>query len=158
MYKWGNDNWQYNYIFHLSKLWKARFSILCDVYFWWGCRGNLKLITSGSEGVGRNNDPIWLDLVFPFVRFFFYFQLFIRSARQNADTAVIHELDSPIKSRYIRFRIRRFIGWPCLRVEIYGGRWASNGTAHHEDHWHRDGIAASMQQGTFSVRMTSGTM
>ena len=40
-------------IFHLSKLWKAKFFILCDVmYFWWRCRGNLTLITcNGSAAV-----------------------------------------------------------------------------------------------------------
>ena len=38
-------------IFHLSEQWKAKFSILCDVIFWWGCRRNLKLITLGSERV-----------------------------------------------------------------------------------------------------------
>ena len=31
------------------------FFILCDVYVWWGCRGNLKLITLGSEKV--NPEP-----------------------------------------------------------------------------------------------------
>ena len=41
-----------NVIFHLSKqLWKAKFFILCDVIFWWGCRKNLKLITLVSERV-----------------------------------------------------------------------------------------------------------
>ena len=38
-------------IFYLSKLWKAKFSKLCDGIFWWGCRGNLVLITLGSEAV-----------------------------------------------------------------------------------------------------------
>ena len=39
-------------IFHLSKLWKAKFVILCDVIFLVrGCKGNLKLITLGSERV-----------------------------------------------------------------------------------------------------------
>ena len=41
-------------IFHLSKLWKAKFFVLCDVIFLAvsGCRGNLILITLGrSEGV-----------------------------------------------------------------------------------------------------------
>ena len=36
-------------IFHLSKLWKAVFFIMCNQYFLWGCRKNLKLITPGSE-------------------------------------------------------------------------------------------------------------
>ena len=36
-------------IFHLRKLWKAKFSILCDVMFPWSCRGNLTLITFKSE-------------------------------------------------------------------------------------------------------------
>ena len=50
-YKWSNEIWC-KIIFHLSKLGKAKFSIQCDViYFWWGCRGNLKLITLGSERV-----------------------------------------------------------------------------------------------------------
>ena len=40
-------------ILHLSKLWKAKFSILLMLYFWWGCRGNLTLITLGSERVNR---------------------------------------------------------------------------------------------------------
>ena len=29
-------------IFHLSKLWKAKFFILCDAVFWWGSREHLK--------------------------------------------------------------------------------------------------------------------
>ena len=29
--------------------WKAKFFIMCD-NIWWGCRGNLKLITLGSKG------------------------------------------------------------------------------------------------------------
>ena len=38
-------------IFDLSKLWKAKFFIPCDlIYSWWGCRGNLKLITLGMKG------------------------------------------------------------------------------------------------------------
>ena len=41
-------------IFHLSKLWKAKFFVLCGVIlFWYGCRGNLRLITLGSETVNR---------------------------------------------------------------------------------------------------------
>ena len=36
-------------IFRLCKLWKAKFFILCDICFWWGCRGNLKLITLMSH-------------------------------------------------------------------------------------------------------------
>ena len=35
--------------FHLSKLWKVKFSILRDVIFLWGCRGILTLITLRSE-------------------------------------------------------------------------------------------------------------
>ena len=38
-------------IFHLSKLWKAKFFILCNVNFWWKFRANLKLITLRSERV-----------------------------------------------------------------------------------------------------------
>ena len=38
-------------IFYLRKLWKAKFFILVMWYFWWGCRGNLKLTTLGSERV-----------------------------------------------------------------------------------------------------------
>ena len=43
MYKWCIQNWQRIIIFHLSKLWKAKFSILCDVIFFetageiWNC-------------------------------------------------------------------------------------------------------------------------
>ena len=33
MYKWGGANWYTKIIFHLSKLWKAKFFILCDVVF-----------------------------------------------------------------------------------------------------------------------------
>ena len=45
-------------IFHLSKLWKARFFILCVMwYFWWSCSRNLNLITLGSGRV----KPIWHD-------------------------------------------------------------------------------------------------
>ena len=33
--------------------WKAKFFIMCD-NIWWGCRGNLKLITLGSKGWSRN--------------------------------------------------------------------------------------------------------
>ena len=39
--------------FCLSKLWKAKFFILCDSLLRWGCRGSLKLITTGSERVTR---------------------------------------------------------------------------------------------------------
>ena len=38
-------------MFHLSKRWKVKFSILCDVISWWGCSGNLKLIALGSGRV-----------------------------------------------------------------------------------------------------------
>ena len=38
-------------IFHLSKVWKAKFFMLCMQNFWWGCRGNLNLGTLGSERV-----------------------------------------------------------------------------------------------------------
>ena len=38
-------------ISHLSKLWKVKFSILCDVIFLGGCRGNLILITLRGERV-----------------------------------------------------------------------------------------------------------
>ena len=38
-------------IFHLSKLWKVKFSILCDAIFLSGCRGILILITLRSERV-----------------------------------------------------------------------------------------------------------
>ena len=35
-----------------SKLWKAKFFILCELlYFWWGCRRIFNLITLGSERV-----------------------------------------------------------------------------------------------------------
>ena len=40
-------------IFHLSKLWKAKVFIFVVQYFWWGCRGKLKLITVGSEWKGQ---------------------------------------------------------------------------------------------------------
>ena len=39
-------------IFHLNKLWKAKFSTLCVMlYFLRGCRGNLELTTLGTERV-----------------------------------------------------------------------------------------------------------
>ena len=44
----GTEYWLFN---HLGKLWKIKFLILCHVIFLWGCRGNLKLITFGSEKV-----------------------------------------------------------------------------------------------------------
>ena len=47
MNEWCNENWYTIIIFRLSKLWKAKFFILCDG--WRGCRGNLKLITLGNE-------------------------------------------------------------------------------------------------------------
>ena len=40
-------------IFHLNKLCKASSSYCAMLYFWWGCRGNLKLTTLGSEKVKR---------------------------------------------------------------------------------------------------------
>ena len=41
-------------IFHPIKLWwEAMFFILGDIIFWWGCRGNLKSITRGSERVKK---------------------------------------------------------------------------------------------------------
>ena len=36
---------------HLSEWWKAKLFILCDVSFWWGCRGDLNLTTAGNESV-----------------------------------------------------------------------------------------------------------
>ena len=44
-------------IFHLSKLRKAKFLILCDESFWWGCRGNYQLITLVSWTVKRASYP-----------------------------------------------------------------------------------------------------
>ena len=38
-------------LFYLSKLWKVKFSIPCDVILWWGCRGNLTLITLESKRI-----------------------------------------------------------------------------------------------------------
>ena len=38
-----------NIMFHLSKLWKPSSPYCVMWYFWWGCRGNLELITPGSE-------------------------------------------------------------------------------------------------------------
>ena len=38
-------------IFHLSQLWKAKFSILCNVIFLVRLQGNLKLITLGVKGL-----------------------------------------------------------------------------------------------------------
>ena len=42
----------------MSKLWKAKFSILCDAIFHWGCRGNLELITLGSERAERRGTAV----------------------------------------------------------------------------------------------------
>ena len=39
-------------IYYLSELWKAKFTILCMLYFGWGCRGNLTLITRSWEWKG----------------------------------------------------------------------------------------------------------
>ena len=49
-------NWYKWIIFHLSKLWKAMFFVLCADYCQWGWRGNLKLITLGSERVNHYYD------------------------------------------------------------------------------------------------------
>ena len=54
-------------IFHLSKLWKAKFLHCVMLCFWWGFRGNLTLITLGSErakynrcdSVGSSGDLSW---------------------------------------------------------------------------------------------------
>ena len=63
-------------ILHLSLLWKATFFILCDVIFWWGCRGNLKLIgPCASERVyaaGRKVPQMHLTLTsvkWPIIKF-----------------------------------------------------------------------------------------
>ena len=48
-------------IFHLSKLCKAKFSILCAVIFL-VCRGNSKLITLGSERVKKLGHRVRLFL------------------------------------------------------------------------------------------------
>ena len=48
MYKWSSENWGSIIIFHLSKLLKAKFSILMSC-LWRGCRESLKLIPLGSE-------------------------------------------------------------------------------------------------------------
>ena len=50
MYRWGGANWWYNPL--SSKVWKAKFFILCDVKFLVTLQGNyLKLMTTGSESV-----------------------------------------------------------------------------------------------------------
>ena len=50
VYKWGSENWHSKIIFHLRKLWKAKFFIMYWVYNW-GCRENSKMITLLSERV-----------------------------------------------------------------------------------------------------------
>ena len=37
-------------LFHLSKLWKAKFLCRVTYYYWWGCRRNLKLIILRVKG------------------------------------------------------------------------------------------------------------
>ena len=58
MYKGGNENGSI-IIFHLSRLRTAKFFIL----FWWGCRGNLKLINLASKRVKLGNKAFHLNFV-----------------------------------------------------------------------------------------------
>ena len=55
-------------ISHLSKLRKAKLFILYDAIFWWGCTGNLKLITLGSEKVRFDH---WTGTCLGEILFFF---------------------------------------------------------------------------------------
>ena len=53
------------FIFRLSKLWKAKFFMLCDVILWWGCRGISILITNLGVKVLTSLhilSPLWLRI------------------------------------------------------------------------------------------------
>ena len=56
--QWGSDNIASIIVFHLSKLWKPSSSYCVMLYFWWGCRGNLKSITLWSEWAKLNSPLI----------------------------------------------------------------------------------------------------
>ena len=50
MHKWCSENWYYNIIFDLTTGYEKPSSPYSVVlYFWWGCRENLELITLGSD-------------------------------------------------------------------------------------------------------------
>ena len=66
MYKWGSENWLYNYLSFVSKLWKAKFFILCDVIFL--VLGLQRKFEIGSERVER----IVILLVYNYLHFFCY--------------------------------------------------------------------------------------
>ena len=54
MYKWGIVRIGSTIIFHLIKLWKPSSSYCVMLYFWWGCRGNSKMINLGSDRVEKD--------------------------------------------------------------------------------------------------------
>ena len=89
MYKWGSEKWYSIIIFHPSKLWKAKFSILCDViFYWWGCRGNLILITFGSERVKIGREMFWIHEVNAL--WLWQLILFPPSVQKSSDANVNH--------------------------------------------------------------------
>ena len=63
MYKWGNERIGSIIIFHLSKRWKAKFSILCDVIFLVKLQGKFEVDHSWDwEGL-LSADTQWVDMV-----------------------------------------------------------------------------------------------
>ena len=56
MYRRGSKNWYSVIIFDLAKLWKAKFFILCVLYFRGAFTGEWKLVTLGSERINSTLD------------------------------------------------------------------------------------------------------
>ena len=69
MCKWGSENWYSIVIFHPSKLWKAKFSILCDVILLVRLHGKCNIDHfwkwKGWQFVsgGRSDDLKWMFVV-----------------------------------------------------------------------------------------------
>ena len=51
---------------------------------------------------------------------FFPFSLKVFTANTNPDTVVSHELDPPIRARYVRFRPLTWQNHISMRIELYG--------------------------------------
>ena len=54
------------------------------------------------------------------VVFFFPFSLKVFTGNTNPDTVVSHELDPPIRARYVRFRPLTWQNQISMRIELYG--------------------------------------
>ena len=105
-------------ISNLSKLRNAKFIILSVLYFWWGCRGNLKLITLGSERVEFINKlNNWKSILY-FVH--------LSTWAEDLGVLLLHKINldnvSPRVGVHLRL-VRAVIFWlhvPCFFVSTAG--------------------------------------